>query len=222
MGQWRKWNDWGPLKCSNASICWLKCKTSQIVFYHLKTQDGTGGSAVNGLDEMFHWEKGGLSQMCYCKIRQGWRKTKGKHHTERICWGMGNSAETSDQRRTFSARNQIILFLSKSNGPIWGTDRQDTASQPEWFYLTLKCVCMYEFQTNTGAEHKELYEHNELHECARVFSRELNKLNQVRLKTAKPANRNTLQLQEYFLNTVHRGKPQTCTLPNGVFRYINI
>lgn len=31
---------------------------------------------------------------------------------------LGSSAETSDQRRIFSIRNQIILFLSKSNGPI--------------------------------------------------------------------------------------------------------
>ena len=113
--------------------------------------------AVNELEMMFPWEKSGLSQMCYCKITQEWRKTKGKHHTEKIYWGTGNSAETLDQRRTFSVKNQIILFLSKSNGPIWGTDRQDKASQPEWFSLSLKCVYLCESQINTAAEHRVMW-----------------------------------------------------------------
>lgn len=112
---------------------------------------------VDGLDMIFPWEKGGLSQKCYCKIRQGWRKTKGKHHTGKIYRGRGNSAEISDQRRTFSVKNQIIFFLSKSNRPIWGIDRQDKASQPEWFYLPLKYVCMCASQINTAVEHRVMW-----------------------------------------------------------------
>lgn len=49
---------------------------------------------------------------------------------------------------------------------------------------------MCESQTNTATEHKELCEHNELHEHVHVFVKEMGKLKQVRLRIAKSANRN--------------------------------
>lgn len=90
------------------------------------------------------WE---LFQMPYGKMKPGWRKKQRESITQKRSGRMGGSAGVSDQR-TLLVRNQIIVFLSKSNGPFWGTDRWDKASRvilsPFWV------VCLCESQINSS------------------------------------------------------------------------